>query len=89
MPLILLLSLSQPWNLHLWNQDLDRLLGEAEAEVRDAFCQVESGAVEEKIPEEEFSQPVKEGAASPSKESQAQEKGAEVEEKTRVWGNLS
>ncbi|KAL0445592.1 UNVERIFIED_CONTAM: hypothetical protein Slati_1687100 [Sesamum latifolium] len=65
-------------------EDLDRLLGEAEAEVRGASGQVESGVVEEKIPEE-LPQPM-DDAAGPSKESQAQEKDAEVEEKTPSVG---
>ncbi|KAL0434230.1 UNVERIFIED_CONTAM: hypothetical protein Slati_2757300 [Sesamum latifolium] len=60
-------------------------MGEAEAEVRGASGQVESGVVEEKISEEELPQPM-DDAAGPPKESQAQEKDAEVEEKTpSVW----
>ncbi|KAL0395104.1 UNVERIFIED_CONTAM: hypothetical protein Slati_4476600 [Sesamum latifolium] len=39
--------------------DLDRLLGEVEAEVRDASCQVGSGVDEEKILEVELPQPMK------------------------------
>ncbi|KAL0449068.1 UNVERIFIED_CONTAM: hypothetical protein Slati_1463200 [Sesamum latifolium] len=47
---------------------------------------VESGVVKEKIPEEETPEAMKEDAAGPSKESQAQEKDAEVEEKTPSVG---
>ncbi|KAL0420714.1 UNVERIFIED_CONTAM: hypothetical protein Slati_3094300 [Sesamum latifolium] len=70
-------------------EDLDCLLGEAEAEVRDASSQVESGAAEEKIPKEELPQLIIEDAAGPSKESQGKEENAEVDEKISSVGDLS
>ncbi|KAL0461387.1 UNVERIFIED_CONTAM: hypothetical protein Slati_0026300 [Sesamum latifolium] len=60
--------------------DLDRLVGETEAEVRDAPGQMGSGVVAEKAFEEEPPQPMNDDAAGPSKESQAQEDDAQVEE---------
>ncbi|KAL0413150.1 UNVERIFIED_CONTAM: hypothetical protein Sradi_1516700 [Sesamum radiatum] len=57
-------------------EDLNRLLGEAEAKVRDAPGQMKSGAIAEKVFEEEPPQPTYEDAASPSKESPGQEEDA-------------
>ncbi|KAL0453029.1 UNVERIFIED_CONTAM: hypothetical protein Slati_1281000 [Sesamum latifolium] len=44
---------SQLLNLHFRNQDIDRLLGEAEAEVREAPGHTGSGVVAEKVFEED------------------------------------
>ncbi|KAL0367078.1 UNVERIFIED_CONTAM: hypothetical protein Sradi_3597900 [Sesamum radiatum] len=48
-------------------EDLDRLLGETEAEVRDTPSQVEGGVVAKKILEEELPHPMKDDAAGPLK----------------------
>ncbi|KAL0430560.1 UNVERIFIED_CONTAM: hypothetical protein Sradi_0682000 [Sesamum radiatum] len=61
--------------------DLDCLLGEAVAKVRDAPGQMKSGSVAEKSSKEEPPQPLLEDVAGPSKESLAQ-----VEEKTPSVG---
>ncbi|KAL0294000.1 UNVERIFIED_CONTAM: hypothetical protein Sradi_6907900, partial [Sesamum radiatum] len=66
--------------------DLDRLLDEAEAEVRDAPGQMKGGSIAEKAFEEQPSQPLLEDAAGPSKESLAQEEDAQVGEKTPSVG---
>ncbi|KAL0291958.1 UNVERIFIED_CONTAM: hypothetical protein Sradi_7007400 [Sesamum radiatum] len=64
--------------------DLDHLLGEAEVEVRDGPGQMKSGSVAEKALE--HPQALLKDAASPSKESPAQEDDAQVGEKTPSVG---
>ncbi|KAL0399977.1 UNVERIFIED_CONTAM: hypothetical protein Sradi_2341000 [Sesamum radiatum] len=69
-------------------EDLDHLLGEAEAELRRVAVRIEGGTIEEKVSGEELSQLVMEDVAGPSNESQAQEESAEVGEKAPSVGRL-
>ncbi|KAL0462272.1 UNVERIFIED_CONTAM: hypothetical protein Slati_0114800 [Sesamum latifolium] len=68
-------------------EDLDRILGEAEAEVWDVA--VEGGAIEEKVPDESLPKSMMGDVPGPSGESQVQEKDADVDGKAPVVGWLS
>ncbi|KAL0427464.1 UNVERIFIED_CONTAM: hypothetical protein Slati_2921200 [Sesamum latifolium] len=87
--ILLVLYLILAW-VSLLEEDLDRILGEAEVEVRDVAGQIEGGTVGEKVPDESLPQPMMKDVPGPSGESQAQaqaqEKNVEVGEKAPIVG---
>ncbi|KAL0402574.1 UNVERIFIED_CONTAM: Retrovirus-related Pol polyprotein from transposon RE1 [Sesamum latifolium] len=67
-------------------EDLDRILGETDAEVRDVIGHIKGGAIEEKVPHESLPKPMMEDVPGPSGEVQVQKKDADVGEKAPVVG---